>query len=237
MKKYYDTCVYWGSDLHKLITSIKSSGYSGVVITRIARNKSELKKASEDLKQIRKLEFEGIDIYTGIELRADSSVSLKKLIYLATQYDFDIVGVLGGDIDINKTTVSSDYIDILRAPYLGRRDSGIDKPIAHLATEHQVSIEVVFKHLVGKNKYFLYSSLQELYNYCKHFKINFLLSTGAKDIYELRRAKNLIFFLKSLFSANEFAESILSENPWRIFEQVKRRGSADYINPCVRIIK
>ncbi|MBP2143728.1 ribonuclease P/MRP protein subunit RPP1 [Methanococcus voltae] len=142
----------------------------------------------------------GLNVYSGILLHASSVKDLEKNIR-KYRGKCDVLMVKGGDLDINRFALEKDDVDLLSSPAFRRLDSGIDHITARLGSVHRVGLNLNFSDLLVKKGYEiarLVNSYQRNIKLAKKYNTPFTISTGAKNMYQIKSPENLRSFLTTI---------------------------------------
>jgi len=187
------------------------------------RNKSEdVLKMAEDLGWI----STGKDIDT-VFLDADDWGELKRSID-SKRSNANVLVFEGGDEELNRKVVEDSRIDILLHPEKGRKDSGINHVVAEKAAENCVAIGFDLKQLLdqeGKYRSFVLKHWRRNLKLCEKFDTPYVITSGARDKYELRAPRDLSSIIDSLGFEGSDAVSRYPEMILERSEQVNREGS------------
>lgn len=138
----------------------------------------------------------------------------------------DLVAVDGGNFDINKKAVRDRRVDILLHPEYKRKDSGMDHKTAKMAAENEVAIGFVLHDLhqtYGKVRSHVMSHIKKTTELCEKYGADFVVTSGARDIYELRGARDMASLLKVIGVGTSKAMDSVSSVPRRIVEENRKK--------------
>jgi ribonuclease P/MRP protein subunit RPP1 len=179
----------------------------------------------------------GLNIYSGIKIISKSSKEVMKLVK-KYRNKVDVVLVEGGVVKINRTALEMHDVDILSSPNLDRRDCGIDHVLARLGSSHRVAIELNFKNLTDKKYYdrarVLWAFRRNLL-LAKKYDTPVVISSYAKNIYEVKSPKDLRSFLNTLSTDTIYSKNIL-ETPYKIAEYRRYLKKNNVIRYGVEIV-
>ncbi len=238
MRRFHDIGLrYPGTteDARQLVAEAKRIGFHRVCLNVPVRGK-------EGLALLRSLKDqdlgEGTLIGAELDVIGGSKGSLHGLLGRARKLA-DMVAVLGGDLAINKYAVESRGTDVLRAPYRGRRDSGVDKVVAEAAARNGVALELSFADVIAPTggRIGLLRRLAELVEYADAFDAQLVLSSGAVDMLGLRVPQDLAAFATCLGMDNEDALDAVSTVPCKVVKRALDRQDERIIAPGVRVIE
>jgi len=215
------------------IQFLKEMGWYGSIAVQ---NHNEYdKKNFETVKEYG--ENYGLNIYSGIKIISKSSKEVMKLVK-KYRNKVDVVLVEGGIIKINRTALEMHDVDILSSPELNRRDCGIDHVLARLGSSHRVAIELNFKNLMDKKYYdrakILWGFRRNLF-LAKKYDTPVVISSYAKNIYEIKSPKDLRSFLNTLSMDAIYSKNIL-ETPYKIAEYRRYLKKSNVIRYGVEIV-
>lgn len=177
-------------ELHELALAEKKLENKEVVLCKTFSEKelSELKE------KIKKQKF-SVKFFACHLLVKSNSKELNKF-----KNKTDFIGVLGGNVSVNKFAVSSKKIDFLLAPCNEGRLT-FDTAIARTARENKTEILIPFSQFLNSS-YSKRVSLTKNYSFMlklsKKFKLNTRVVSFAKDFSELRSIEDLESFKKFL---------------------------------------
>ena len=215
------------------IQFLKEMGWYGSIAVQ---NHNEYdKKNFETVKEYG--ENYGLNTYSGIKIISKSSKEVMKLVK-KYRNKVDVVLVEGGIIKINRTALEMHDVDILSSPELNRRDCGIDHVLARLGSSHRVAIELNFKNLMDKKYYdrakILWAFRRNLF-LAKKYDTPVVISSYAKNIYEIKSPKDLRSFLNTLSMDVIYSKNIL-ETPYKIAEYRRYLKKSNVIRHGVEIV-
>ncbi len=180
---------------------------------------------------------EGISVFLGAEVYADSLAELKSLAKEARKYA-DFVIAHGGDLKINRHALK--FVDILAHPERGRKDSGFDYIMAKIAKKNNVAIELNFRSFLAENGLGQIRVMEHFKNNIKlarKYGVKLIITTGAKSIYDIRSPREIYAFFEYIGMSREELLKAMIYNPKEIVERGRMRKSKDYIMPGIRVIK
>ena len=182
-------------------------------------------------------EKEGIEIFLGAEVHADSLAELKSLAKEAKKCA-DFVIAHGGDLKINRHALK--FVDILAHPERGRKDPGFDYVMAKIAKKNNTAIELNFRSFLAENGLKRIRVIEHFKNNIKlarKYDVKLIVTTGAKSIYEMRSPREISAFFEYLGMGREELLKAMIYNPKEIIERGRERKSKNYIMPGVRVVK
>ena len=209
-------------DFEEITKRAEKLGLAGICLVASSKeNLEEYHKKIEEIKKIAKLE-----IIKGILIDEDKEKIVK--IAKKNRRDFELILVKGGNYEINRIACSSRYVDILSTPGAGRKDCGIDHICCKDAKENEVLIELNFRELLkakGMDRVRELHKMKEIVRLCKRFNTNFIVNSGAENIYELRGGRELAALSYSLGATLEEALLANSEVPLRLIQKNREKIS------------
>ena len=148
----------------------------------------------------KKTNFEHANVSMGINILSANSNEIRKI---TNKYrdKTNYISCLGGDLKINRQVCENYRIDVLSRPYYKRRDSGMNHVLAKEAARNNVAIELCFRDIL--NNYLRYranviSSFKEILMFHRKFKFPLILTTDSKSVYDIRSARDIVSFFKSI---------------------------------------
>lgn len=123
----------------------------------------------------------------------------------------------GGNEELNRKAVEDSRVDILLHPEKGRKDSGINHVTAKKASENNVAIGLDFKQLntTNKKRSHIFRHWRRNMKLCEKYGADYLITTRAKEIYDLRSPRDLENLINSLGYNGKKA---VSKTPSKIIE-------------------
>jgi len=117
-----------------------------------------------------------------------------------------IIIVQGGDDGVNREVVSSQHVDILLDPHLGKRhdamhqrDSGLNHVLCALAKEHHVAIGFSFVAVLhAQNRAKLLGRMMQNIKLCRKYKVRIVIGSFAKEQSDARNVKDMQSFFRVL---------------------------------------
>lgn len=133
--------------------------------------------------------------------------------------DAEVLVFEGEDEKLLRKAASDHRVDVILDPMIGEKERGIDKVIAEEAAEKNVSIGLSLEKLLGEGneqKYRILSSWREILETCEKYGVDYIFTTGASRVSQLRSPRDLASVLASLgFEGRrsvELQEDILEKN-------------------------
>ncbi|MBP2172898.1 ribonuclease P protein component 3 [Methanococcus voltae] len=199
------------------IEYLKKIGWKGFVFTQNVHLSKKVEKntaGKSDKIEVEKTDYSkekyleckelgntaGLNVYSGILLYASGVKDLEKGIK-KYRGKCDVLMVKGGDLDINRFALEKDDVDILTSPAFRRLDSGIDHITARLGSVHRVGLNLNFSDILVKKGYEiarLLNSYQRNIKLAKKYNTPVIISTGAKNMYQIKSPENLRSFLTTI---------------------------------------
>lgn len=222
MPNYFDLNVHaypeteTGSSVEELLRVARRYGYAGIAVT----NHDELLKEE--------LRLNSIALYTGVEIRANSAVELKRKIKFY-HGKTALLAVHGGNAKINRAAVEDSRVDILAHPCGGAREDGdgdgvLNHVLVRYAAENSVAIDFNMNGIIYNRRgerARIIGKMRDNLRLLRKYKAPMILTSNARSVYDLRAPREMIA-LASLFGMTKVeATSALSDIPLDILE---RRG-------------
>jgi len=224
--RFFDLNIEFSKNWKEIIKRAEKLELAGIcLVVNSKENLEEYHEIIEEIKRNTKLE-----IIKGLLIDENKDKITK--IAKKNRRDFELILVKGGSYEINRFACSSQYIDILSNPGSGRKDCGIDHICCKDAKEHEVLIELNFREILkvsGIDKIKELNKMKEILRLCKRFNTNFIVNSGAKDVYELRGGRELASLSyslgasleESLFANSELPLKLIQKNRNKIFQILK----------------
>jgi RNase P/RNase MRP subunit p30 len=163
-------------------------------------------------------------------LDADDWGELKRKIKDARE-DAEILVFEGDDEKLLRKVASDHRVDVILDPRVGEKGQCIDKVIAEEAAEKNVAIGLSLEKMLGAGKeqnYRILSSWREILETCEKYGADYIFTTAASQVSELRSPRDLASVLDSLGfdgkRAVELQEEILKRNLEKQGEEHVRGG-------------
>jgi len=216
-RKFYDLDVVFESDREAILKRAEELEISGICLVHNYKSEPELECYIKTINELRKTTK--IDIISGVKLTGEDMESTAKKI----RRKVEIILAHGGNYNINRLACSSDYIDILCHPELGRRDCGLDHICCKLAKEHNTLIELNFKEVLkseGSKRVKELFLMKEIVRLCMKTSAPFIVNSAASNPWELKGGRELSALsctlgaglYPSLVSNSELPEKTVLEN-------------------------
>ncbi len=211
MPKYFDLNVHafpeTKASAEELLRVAKRYGYAGIVITN-----------HDDVVQERS---DSNNLFTGVEIRAQSVVELKRKIKLHWG-NVALVAVHGGNEKINRAAVENPKVDILAHPSGEKGEGGLNHVLVRYAADNGVAIDFNMNALIHNrrgDRARIIGKMRENLKLVRKFNAPAILTSHARSVYDLRAPREMIA-LASLFGmTKEEATRALSDTPAGILEK------------------
>ncbi|MFH1977709.1 MAG: RNase P subunit p30 family protein [Candidatus Aenigmatarchaeota archaeon] len=214
-------------NLYEAIELAKKLGWEGICITT---------KWKHDLTPP-KIKKKGIDVAIGVEIEAKPHEIRKILPNI--RKSFEIIMVRGGDLEVNREAVENPLVDVLLSPWGPRNslrdDSGFNHIMAKLANKNNVAIEFNFSDLMysyKKTRIRLLSHISKAAKLVNKYNAPFIISSGARDAWDLKSPSELISLGKTLGLTNNKIKKSISD---KIVKENRKRLSGSWIMPGVEL--
>ena len=148
----------------------------------------------------KKTNFEHAKVSMGINILNANSNEIRKIINRYRDKS-TYISCLSGDLKIKRSVCENYRIDVLSRTYYKRKDSGMNHVLAKEAAKNNVAIELCFRDIL--NNYLRYranviSSFKEILMFHRKFKFPLILTTDSKSVYDIRSARDIASFFKSI---------------------------------------
>lgn len=220
---YYDLCIRYVPEddpsMERFLFLAKHFGFTGAGVTEVAgKGPVQYTEPSSPF----------FDLVRGIEIYEENPSKLHSLISRCSRKTSFVI-VQGGSDKLNRSAVETADVDILSLP-LGTKDGGLDHVIAKSAADRDVSLEFdvgsIIRYRGGKRVHAI-SELEQRLMLARKFKVQMILTSGARSIYDIRGPRELIA-LASLFGmTKEEATEAMTTTPATI---LKRKASGYIMN-------
>lgn len=174
-------------------------------------------KTGEVAEKAKDLGWKDPESYDTVFLDAEDWGELKKKIQQKRE-NCEILVFNGGDEKLNRKAASDARVDVLLHPEKGRKDSGVDQVVAEKAAENSVAIGFDLRQIMTspKSQVHVLSHWRKNLKLCEKYGTPYLITTGAREEFELRSPRDLASVIDSLGNdgteALETQERILKEN-------------------------
>ena len=220
--KYYDLYVH-ADNLEEAVKIAKKLGWSGMGVIKPLDNKN-----------LQKIAGKSIDIAAGVEIQTEKPKELKKTLR-GVRKRVELIAVRGGDLEVNRTALSSPEVDILIRPWLNRHDSGLNHILVKLAKKNNVAVLFDFKDILyssRRTRIELMSHMGEAAKLIRKYKAPFVISSGAMIPFDLRSPSELMSFGKVLgFKDPEIKEAMSA----KIITENRKRLGGKWVMPGVEV--
>lgn len=169
-------------------------GWSGIALVKKTQDLNEFLKFKESVSKLRAQ----IKTWAGVELYPTNNVQqeIRKF-----RKDADIIFVSGDD-STNRSASECWETDCISSPvrpdqkdFMHQKNSGIDYTIARSCAERGIAVEVNFSEILnyyGKLGSELMGRIQQNVKICSDTKAPVLLTSGARNTFELRAPRELL---------------------------------------------
>lgn len=214
------------STVARLAKTAAEYGFGGVVV----RNHGGA-PASYDPAEV--AETYGVDVVTGVEVRADDPSTASGYVGNHRQ-DHEIVAVHGGDPTINRFAVEQPAVDVLAHPMAG--DGDVNHVLAKAAVENGVRLEVSLASVLrdaGGSRVRAIAGHRKLAELIEEFDAPYVVSGDPHGHLELRAPRELVAVGEVLgMDADRLADGLAE---WgRLAERNRERQSDAFVEPGVR---
>jgi ribonuclease P/MRP protein subunit RPP1 len=214
------------STVARLALTAAEYGFDGLVV----RNHGDA-PADYDPDALR--EAAGIDVVTGVEVRADDPSRASGFVG-DHRPDHAVVAVHGGEPALNRFAVEQPAVDVLAHPMAG--DGDLNHVLATAAADNGVRLEVdlgpILRHSGGARVRAI-SKRRKLRELIEHDDVPYVISGDAASHLELRAPRELVAVCERLGFDAAAAEAGLVE--WeRLAERNRERQSDRFVEPGVR---
>ncbi|WP_094227976.1 ribonuclease P protein component 3 [Methanolobus psychrotolerans] len=227
--KFYDLNVYsvpeGKNTVEELAALAKHFGYRGIAITNPSNSCPPGKPTVAD----------GIDIFSGVELKVENASKLHGLIGKYRKI-VDVIIVYGGSESVNRAAVENSNVDVL-SNFGSLKDSGLNHVLAKSAHENDVAVsfdlgEIISQH--GGRRIRALSNFKKDLKLVRKYDVPFLLTGNVRSCYDLRAPYELMALAELFGMTREEAMSGLSTTAEQIIS--KNRPSANYVSSGVEIV-
>jgi ribonuclease P/MRP protein subunit RPP1 len=214
------------STVARLALTAAEYGFDGLVV----RNHGDA-PAEYDPDALR--EAAGIDVVTGVEVRADDPSRASGFVG-DHRPDHAVVAVHGGEPALNRFAVEQPAVDVLAHPMAG--DGDLNHVLATAAADNGVRLEVDLGPILrqsGGARVRAISKRRKLRELIEHDDVPYVISGDAASHLELRAPRELVAVCERLGFDAAAAEAGLVE--WeRLAERNRERQSDQFVEPGVR---
>ncbi len=207
----------------------------------------EVQKKEEILEMAKRLNYSGVavvdkeddEVLDGIELissvliKANSREELKAKLQ-RVRNRVTLVLVSGGKYEVNRAACEDSRVDILCHPYLGRADPGIDHICARAARENNVALEINFSTILNSpNRPKILSQIRKMVEICKKYDAPVVITSGAKNPWEMRAARDLAALAATLGVDITYAIRSLSNYAKNLLEVNRQKLRGDRVGDAL----
>lgn len=220
--EFYDLYVP-AKDPEEVLESVEDMEFDGVALSHRYENKGLLNDYLEKVDELSR--DTSLKLIRCCTLDAETPEELKKRLGKVRQ-KVDVVAVEGGDFDVNNAAVRDRRVDLLLHPEHKRKDPGMDHKTVKMATENEVAMGFVLHDLhqtYGKIRSHVIGHIKKTVELCQKYDANFVVTSGARDLYELRGPRELASLLKVLGVEPSEAMDSVSSVPRRIVEENRKK--------------
>jgi RNase P/RNase MRP subunit p30 len=195
----------------------------------------------EAVDQVRQISGDlGLDLVTRLDLAPRSSDELLAGLRRFRRR-FEVVSVLCNSKLVARQAAKDRRVDLLCFPSFDSSKRFFDRAEAELASAASAAFEIdlaqVLSSFEGRSGVGVFSRLRREVATANSFSVPLVISSGASELLLLRKPKDYAA-LTLLFGLDESrAMEALSINPSAIVERSRRKQSADYVAPGVRLVK
>jgi len=230
-------CVAWDNleQARRVIAKSAELGYSQIGVP-LLHNVRE-----ETVDRLRHISGElGLDFVTRLDLAPRSSGELLAGLRRFRRR-FEVVSVLCSSKPVARQAAKDRRVDLLCFRSLDSSKRFFDRAEAELASASSAAFEIdlaqVLSSFEGRSGVGVLSRLRREVATANSFSVPLVISSGASEPLLLRKPKDSAA-LTLLFGLDESrAMEALSINPSAIVERSRRKQSADYVAPGVRLVK
>ncbi len=210
-------------DIEEAVETAMKMNFSGIGPAHRYDNKKMLNKYLEEMDNLGgDLD---IDLVRCCEIKADNPRDMKNKIG-KTRQKVDVILVKGGNFDINTAATRDRRVDILLHPEHRRKDTGMDHKTAKMAAEKNVTIGFVMHDLhqtYGKVRSHVINHIRKSIELCEKYGVQFIVVSGARDIYGMRGPRELASLPKVLGVDPSKAMDTVSTVPHKIVKNNRKK--------------
>lgn len=205
----------------KLAMQASKYGWDHINFSYNQNKFEEALKFREDLQ-------ENLDISTDYTLEiASNNVNDIRKIARKFRDKASCIGVIGGDLKVNRAVLENIQLDVLSRPYLKRYDSGLNQVLAKEAFKNNVAIEICFEDILKSyltHRAKIIANIKDIYVLYRKFDFPLILSSRAHSIFDIKTTKDFSsVFLATGLDQSEIDKSFISAK--NILEFNKNRKS------------
>jgi ribonuclease P/MRP protein subunit RPP1 len=169
----------------------------------------------------------------GLDASADKPNQMRKNVQ-GMRRSVELVVVSGGTEELNRAAVETPEVDVLTNHDIGGR-SGINHVLARLAKKNGVSIgfdmnQLMTSYRLGRIQEF--SSMVESARQVRKAGTSFIITSGARDVWDMRSPSELIAFGRQLGFTEGQARKGLTDG---IVRENRKRLSGKWVMPGVEV--
>lgn len=238
MKKFYDLHLSFenNENIAKAIELSEKFGFSGICIAKqFEKNFSEFSESVKKLSSKTKIEvFIGAEISENIKRNAVNALKFS---------DFIIANCRDEKTKIEASKcweVDILYQNINTKNHMDQKNSGVDSTIATLLSERGIALEINFSEFLnsyGSIRAKKIGKVRQNILIARKYKTPIIITSGAKDIYEMRTPRELISFGKILGLNDHEVKDALERTPLRLIEKSNSRKDPKKILKGLEILK
>ncbi len=193
--------------------------------------------AIDRLRQV--AEESNIDFTTRLDLEPKSSSELLSSLRRFRRM-FEVVSVVCNSKNVARLAAKDSRVDLLCFRTLEPKKRFFDRAEAELASKSSAAFEIDMTAVLGSEGFIrvrFLSSLRREVATAKKFSVPVVISSGATNIPLLRKPQDYAS-LAFLFNMDlSPALEALSKNPIGLVERNRKKQSAEYVGPGIRIVK
>lgn len=177
----------------------------------------------------------GIEVFSGVEIRADNASRLHGMVGKYRK-GTDIIVVRGGNENINRAAVENSNVDVLSC-FGSMKDNGLNHVLARSASDNNVAIAFDLAEVIGQRggrRVRALSNFRKDLALVRKFNVPFILSSNARSCYDLRAPRELMALAGLFGMTKEEAICGLSLTPEDIVS--RNRPSAKHVFDGVEIV-
>jgi ribonuclease P/MRP protein subunit RPP1 len=205
MPSFYDLIVHAYPETEpsaaELLDVAKRYGYAGIAIT----NHDAIRAEQPGLPEL----------FTGVEIQADSVTTLKRKVKHHWG-KVDLIVVHGGTEKINRAAVEHPLVDILAHPCGEKGEGGLNHVLVRFAAANGVAIDFNLDALIHTrraDRARVLSKMREILRLVRKYHAPMILTSHARSVYDLRAPREMIALAALLGMTAEEAKAALSDTP------------------------
>ena len=180
-----------------------------------------------------------LDLVTRLDLEPKSSSALLRSLRRFRRM-FEIVYVVCNSKSVARQAAKDSRVDLLSSRTLEPKKRFFDSAGAELASKSCAAFEINMAQVLSSEGFVrvrLFSSLRREVATAKKFGVPLVISSGATNLLLLRKPQDYASLAFSFSIDSSLALEALSQNPISRVEKNRKKLSADYVAPGVRIIR